>query len=372
MILRRYITQQVAVTSAIVLGFLALLILGGRLIRYFGKAAEGRLDVGILFSLLGYQLPSFLELILPLSFFIGLMLVFGRLYVDHEMPVINASGISRGQLGKLLVPFIALVFMVEAGLAIVAKPWGMVKSEELLQQQAIKTAFDLIKPGQFINNGNYHLYVGQLSKDKRELLDVVLIEKVTNRPDTLITAKRAVQVQTDPEEPVTMLDLFAGRRYQMAIDSLSYTQIAFTKYRISMVKPQSDEKSTVDIEAQSSLALLTQRQQPLAMAELGYRLSLPFLIILAVMLALPLSHVHPRQGRWLKLIPAIFIFVSLAMVVISLKSAVGKQKIGGYAYVVVLSAYFVLALYLNWQEKLKLTLQASKQRDNPPSSSVSS
>ena len=94
MILRRYITSQVATTTALVLGFLVVMLLGGRLIRYFGMAAEGGLNVGVLFSLIGYNLPYFLELILPLSFFIGLMLVFGRLYSDHAMPVVSVAAAS--------------------------------------------------------------------------------------------------------------------------------------------------------------------------------------------------------------------------------------------------------------------------------------
>ena len=74
MILRRYMTQQVASTTALVLGFLVVMMLGGRLIRYFGIAAEGNLDISLLFTIIGYNLPYFLELILPLAFFIALML----------------------------------------------------------------------------------------------------------------------------------------------------------------------------------------------------------------------------------------------------------------------------------------------------------
>ena len=68
MILRRYMMGQVAITTLLVLGFLTVMLLGGRLIRYFGIAAEGGLDVSVLFTLIGYNLPYFLELILPLSF----------------------------------------------------------------------------------------------------------------------------------------------------------------------------------------------------------------------------------------------------------------------------------------------------------------
>ena len=58
-ILRRYMTQQVASTTALVLGFLVVMMLGGRLIRYFGIAAEGNLDIGLLFTIIGYICPTF-------------------------------------------------------------------------------------------------------------------------------------------------------------------------------------------------------------------------------------------------------------------------------------------------------------------------
>ena len=116
MILRRYMTQQVAANTAIVLLFLMALMLGGRLIRYFGIAAEGRLDVGLLFAIIGYNIPTFLELILPLSFFIALMLVLGRMYVDQEMSVLFASGISRGRLTRLMIPLITGLFVFQMGI----------------------------------------------------------------------------------------------------------------------------------------------------------------------------------------------------------------------------------------------------------------
>ncbi len=102
MIIRRYLVKQVVSTSLVVIALLTLIMMGGRLIKYFGVAAQGRLDASILFSIIGYRLPEFLTLILPLGFFIGLMLVFGRLYVDHEMAVLNSSGVSRQPIGTII------------------------------------------------------------------------------------------------------------------------------------------------------------------------------------------------------------------------------------------------------------------------------
>ncbi|WP_296405089.1 LptF/LptG family permease [Psychrobacter sp.] len=430
-------TRQVASTTALVLGFLVVLLLGGRMIRYFGIAAEGRLDVGLLFAIIGYNLPFFLELVLPLSFFIGLMLVFGRLYVDNEMAVLNGSGISRGSLARLMIPFILLLFVIEAGLSLYGKPWGVRNSDSIWHQQSLSSAFDLIRPQSFITSDNYHLYVGGMNEDRTELRDVILVQtgdesndnkksdlanssqneqdqapiaektvpNLTPKADKTITeltkpvaptdtqaesdsadrdvivlAKRAVQVVGSSNSNSTQLDLFQGRRYEVGADSLVYNQISFERYRISINQPPKDIITDENVATQTLPVLwqaatgqaapvidLTkkastdkpatiqkpdQKQVNAAQAELGYRLSLPWLIILAPMLAVPLAQVRPRQGRWLRLLPAIIIFASCAIVIISLKNSVTKGSLSVLSYPIAIISFIALALYLNWASRI--------------------
>lgn len=368
-------TQQIASNTAIVLFFLLALMLGGRLVRYFGIAAEGRLDLSFLFAIIGYSLPALLELILPLSFFIALMLVFGRMYVDNEMSVINGSGISRGRLARLATPLILTLFLLEAGLTLWAKPWGVSQTDKIWQKQALTSALDLIKPQTFITSQNYHLYVGAFDEQKRELQDVYLIQKIgentgdsdkakktsktsntatTQLPqkDTIVMAKRAVQVPTSENDPMTRLDLFEGKRYEIGADSQVYNQVSFDSYRISLQKPQTDKVTEDNIDTQPTQKLLNNLDKKPAVAELGYRVSMPFLMIIAVMLAVPLAQVSPRQGRWLRLLPAILIFVSCAIAIISLKTAITKQKVGVMAYAWLILGFMAFALYLNWQSRV--------------------
>ena len=358
MILRRYMTQQVASNTAIVLFFLMVLMLGGRLIRYFGIAAEGRLDVGLLFSTIGYNLPTFLELILPLSFFAALMLVLGRMYVDQEMSVLFSSGLSRGKLTRLLIPLIVGLFVLEGGISLWAKPWGVSHSEKVWQAQALSSALDLIKPQTFISSGDYHLYVESFDKEKRELKNLYVIQQITDRSgkDThksvVITAQRAVQVPTSEDDPMTRLDLFQGRRYELTANSQVYNQAGFDSYRITLKKPETEKVTEENIETQPTAKLFHNLQKPEARAELGYRFSIPWLIIIAAMLATPLAQVRPRQGRWLRLLPSILIFVSCAIAIISLKTAVQKHKVGEMAYLWLIVGMMVFSLYLNWQSRV--------------------
>ena len=409
MILRRYMTQQVASTTALVLGFLVVMMLGGRLIRYFGIAAEGNLDISLLFTIIGYNLPYFLELILPLAFFIALMLVFGRLYVDQEMAVINASGVSRGKLGRLMTPLILALFVGEAALSIVGKPWGVRSSESVWQQQALTSAFDLIRPNQFISSGNYHLYVGSLSDDKKQLQDVILIQSepkakgsaaknaavdVNNNidpktaeqlnipelpnaltsnndisKDTITLAKRAQQVDTG-SSGVTQLDLFQGRRYEVGAGSLKYNQVGFDRYRITLTESSKEVITEANIETQAigplwqaatgSTAVDSENALRAAQGELGYRLALPWLMIIAPMLAVPLAQVRPRQGRWLRLFPSILLFVSCALGIISLKNAVSKGSVSVWAYAWLVLGFMGLALYMNWGSRVQHRLRFRK------------
>ena len=358
MILRRYMTQQVAANTAIVLLFLMALMLGGRLIRYFGIAAEGRLDVGLLFAIIGYNIPTFLELILPLSFFIALMLVLGRMYVDQEMSVLFASGISRGRLTRLMIPLITGLFVFQMGISLWAKPWGLSNSEHIWQTQSLGSLLDLVRPKTFISSGNYHLYVDEFDKEKRELKNLYVVQQQTDKSgkiaknDVIITATRAYQVPSKDTDSSMQLDLFQGRRYELGTNQANYNQASFEKYRITLEKPASEKITETNVETQTTAKLLAHTQKPEVKAELGYRFTMPWLIIIAAMLATPLAQVRPRQGRWLRLLPSVLIFASCAISIISLRTAIGKERISEYAYIWLIVGFIAFALLLNWQSRV--------------------
>ena len=358
MILRRYMTQQVAANTAIVLLFLMALMLGGRLIRYFGIAAEGRLDVGLLFAIIGYNIPTFLELILPLSFFIALMLVLGRMYVDQEMSVLFASGISRGRLTRLMIPLITGLFVFQMGISLWAKPWGLSNSKQIWQTQSLGSLLDLVRPKTFISSGNYHLYVDEFDKEKRELKNLYVVQQQTDKSgkiaknDVIITATRAYQVPSKDTDSSMQLDLFQGRRYELGTNQANYNQASFEKYRITLEKPASEKITETNVETQTTAKLLAHTQKPEVKAELGYRFTMPWLIIIAAMLATPLAQVRPRQGRWLRLLPSVLIFASCAISIISLRTAIGKERISEYAYIWLILGFIAFALLLNWQSRV--------------------
>lgn len=363
MIIRRYLVKQVVSTSLVVIALLTLIMMGGRLIKYFGVAAQGRLDAGILFSIIGYRLPEFLTLILPLGFFIGLMLVFGRLYVDHEMAVLNGSGISRHQLARLLIPMTLVYLLAQGFLMLWASPWGIRQFEALTSEQAARTGFDLVRPKEFISSGPYTIYAGDLSEDRKNLKDIFFYQRAEKegKPDVMILAQEATRIEM-PNDAANVVDLVNGRRYEIYPGTPQYTQAEFESYRLRIESNKEAELASDEVEALPTGQLWKNRQDPVVASELGWRVFVPFAIVVALILSVALSEVSPRQGRYLKLFPALMIFASLIVALMAIKTRVSKAEMGIWAYPLVLIIYAIAGALFSRKQNLAPKIKKRIQR----------
>ena len=363
MIIRRYLVKQVVSTSLVVVSLLTLIMMGGRLIKYFGVAAQGRLDASILFSIIGYRLPEFLTLILPLGFFIALMLVFGRLYVDHEMAVFNSSGISRNKLGRLLVPMTVVFLAVQSFLMLWAAPWGLRQFEELTSAQAVRTGFDLVRPKEFVSSGAYTIYASDLSEDRKNLKDIFFYQKADRegQPDVVILAKEATRIEM-PNDSANVVDLTEGRRYEIFANSPKYTHIEFQSYRLRLENNKEAKFESTEVEALPTSKLWQNRDDAVVSSELWWRVYVPFAMVVALILSLALSEVSPRQGRYLKLFPALLIFASLIVVLMAIKTRISKEELGAWAYPVALFVYSSVAILFLRKPSLAPKIKKQIQR----------
>ena len=363
MIIRRYLVKQVVSTSLVVIALLTLIMMGGRLIKYFGVAAQGRLDAGILFSIIGYRLPEFLTLILPLGFFIGLMLVFGRLYVDHEMAVLNGSGISRHQLARLLIPMTLVYLLAQGFLMLWASPWGIRQFEALTSEQAVRTGFDLVRPKEFISSGPYTIYAGDLSEDRKNLKDIFFYQRAEKegKPDVMILAQEATRIEM-PNDAANVVDLVNGRRYEIYQGMPQYTQAEFESYRLRIESDKEASLASDEVEALPTGQLWKNRQDPVVASELGWRVFVPFAIVIALILSVALSEVSPRQGRYLKLFPALMIFASLIVALMAIKTRVSKAEMGIWAYPLVLIIYAIAGALFSRKQNLAPKIKKRIQR----------
>lgn len=369
MIIRRYISQQVLGSTAAVTLVLTVILMSGRVIKYFGMAADGRMDVKLLTAVLVYRLPGFLDLLVSLGLFIAVLLTFGRLYLDNEMSVLHASGVSRARIvGHLAFP-IVVVMAVVAFTSLYLTPTGNAAAERLFAEQAQKNTFDLVRPGRFQAIGRRTLYAAAMSGDHQHLLGVRLFEPRVQpgKPErhVLVTAESG-STRRDPATGERFLVLENGVRYEVQPGLAAYRELRFGRYELRLPEPAAIEGVT-RLSSYETLRLLEEKDgNPAIRGEWLWRLSLPLFVPMGALLAFSLSRVNPRQGRYLKLLPAILLYLSYVVAVGAVRNAIDKGKGSEAALWGVHAGYLLLALLLLGTEQIRLRLRRWREARGVP------
>jgi len=331
LIIPRYLSRELLMTLGAVSAVLLVIIMSGRFIKYLAQAAQGQLDPGVLFQIMFYRIPSFLELILPLGLFLGILLAYGRLYLESEMTVLAAAGMSPQRLtAYTLVPVVPIAMLV-AWMSLGLAPQGIRMMEQLLNEQEALTEFDTLVPGRFqtMKSGSRVTYVEDLTGDRTELSRVFISEKRMSREGgkergiTVLVAEGGRQEVR--EDGSRYLILQNGYRYDGNPGQADYRVIRYDTYGVLLAKPEVSNEIS-EREAIPTRELIGS-DLPRHRAELQWRLSLPLLVFVVAVLAVPLARVNPRQGRFLKLLPAIFLYMAYLAMLISVRSALEKGKI---------------------------------------------
>jgi lipopolysaccharide export system permease protein len=248
-IILRYLSREILVTMLAVSSILLLIVMSGRFARYLAEATTGRISVDVLFTLIGYRMPEFLILILPLGLFIAILLAYGRIYIESEMVVLSACGMSQRQLViYTLIPAV-IISAVVAAFSLWLGPLGAQKTETLLLEQRQRSEFDALQEGRFqsLGKGQAITYIESLSNNRKRL-NHVFVAQADNDPSrenlVVIIAESGEQI-LHPEYDQRYLILHQGKRYEGRPGSSNYAVMSFETYgqykKHQMHRPQSGQ-----------------------------------------------------------------------------------------------------------------------------------
>ena len=361
LILSRYILKQLIATTAGVAAVLLLIIMSSRFSRYLGDAAAGKLAADILFPIMGYRFPGFFELILPLSFFIALLMVYGRLYSDSEMAVLNACGISPHKMFGLAFSAACGVALIVGLISLYVSPWGASHVEKLIQQQSGQSITHLA-PGQFHQQRSrgsvIYMEPGQQDQDA---FGNVFISQVTKSSaadpslqSTLITAQTG-SFFTSEKTHIGYLTVKNGFHLQGTAGQLDYRSTHFEKLNHRYSEPSPELISSKRDSVATSALFSSSKTDDIAL--LQWRLSLPFIAPIICLIAFPLSKINPRQGRFARIFPAIILYLSYLMALSFARTAIEKGDLAPYPGIwSVHLLYFTIGLLLYFGLAIKRTL----------------
>ncbi len=365
LIVLRYLARELVQGWLAISGVLLLIIVSGRFIKYLQQAATGELKPEFLFAIMGYRLPGFLEIILPLGLFLSILLAYGRMYVDSEMVVLEACGMSCGRLlGYTFVPA-ALIMIVVGVISCVLSPWGASHVERILNTQDAMTEFDTLTPGRFqsMSDGVRVTYAEGLSSDKSRMEGVFIAEHRSGEEDskglvTLLLADNG-RIYPDPESGKRYLLLEDGYRYDLAAGQPESRLTQYETYGVQMQDP--DVRPVTKENALSTEEIIGSRA-PRLQAELQWRISLPLLIPIIVFMALPLARVNPRQGRFVKLLPGVLLYLIYLSLLIAGRGAIEDGNLPAEIGLWSIHGVFgLIALLMFFGPQIKVRMAAGKK-----------
>ncbi len=306
----RYINRELIAVTFVVLLVLIAIALGGRFVSYLQEAALGKYSSGAVLWLLWLRLPEFLELLLPFALFLGLLLTFSRLFADQEMVVLFGGGVDPGMLVRWVTPFALVLGALVAWLSLWQTPASTAQFFDFVTQERTAQDFGAIKPGAFQKysaGGTRVTYADAVSEDRKTLLGVFMGERGPLLDTVTVRADRATQYVEETSGDRYLL-LEDGTRYEGSIGDGAYRSIRFGK--LGQRIEREPQRARGDRVSAFGNAALHAETHPAAAAEWQRRIAMPIFTLLAAILAVGLSRVRPRQGRFARLLPGVGVFVS--------------------------------------------------------------
>lgn len=324
-ILDKYIAREVLQTFLGVTLVLMLIFLSKLLVGYLGEAASGEIPSDLIMTLMTLKSLKYLTLILPLSLFLAILLVQGRMYRDSEMVAITACGVGTLQLYKPLLLVSLPFILILIGLSLYALPWTERFEDELLSEAQKNLEVTGIQAGRFREGTSNEriIYTEEISSDRSLMKNLFIHTRKGDRRVLLSSKEGKFELDKDTNDRyLLMLD---GTRYEGTPGDADYKIIKFKEHSL-LIQPNA---TTASGPQRNTLAtkMLWNSDDKIHIAELQWRISMPLSALVLVLLALPLGKVDPRKGRYGKLFVAILIYIFYVNLLAVAQSWVMKDEI---------------------------------------------
>jgi lipopolysaccharide export system permease protein len=345
----RYLTRDVLTHMVAVSFVLLVIIFSGRFVKYLAEAAVGDLAADILLPVMIYRLPGFLELIIPLGLFIGILMSYGRLYVESEMVVLSACGVSPTRLARYTLVPAFLVMLLVAALSLVITPMGASRSQALLDDPNSSQGLHAVAAGRFqTRHRTSTVSYAQTISAEGVMGSVFLSQRERDSDGRLrmkVTVAEQAEVKFDPDTGARYLEMRKGYRYDGYPGDLDYRISSFENFGELIPEPEGGIRTADPVDGRSTLKLL-RSDKPEDKAALQWRISIPLMVPIVALIAMSLSRTDHRRGRYIKMAPAFLIYLAYLMLLANARTAVveGSAVPGGLLWVHLLFASVAAAM----------------------------
>jgi lipopolysaccharide export system permease protein len=349
MIFQRALRRELLSTAGAVFTTLFSITITVMLIRILGQAAGGKVASQDVVALLGFSALNYLPIILILTGFISVLLVLTRTYQDSEMVVWFASGMSLTAWVRPVLTFGMPLVLIIAVLSLAVTPWANRQSAEFRDRFEQREDVSRVSPGRFQESSSADrvFFVEGLTEDVSNVKNVFISSMRDGKSSVIVAREGTTEVDAKGDK---FLVLKNGRRYDGTPSEPEFQLMEFERYGV-LINSQTPGSAAITSARALPLGLLIANPTPQNRAELLWRVALPIMGMLLMLLGIPLGFVNPRGGRSANLLLALLVFVVYSNMVSVLQAAVSQERMTlteGWWPLHVLAALLVAFLF-SWR-----------------------
>ena len=347
-ILSKSFNLEVFKSTISILIILFLLVIGSRFVSYFEQASEGLIDPSVILYAVFLRVPDFISLLLPLSFFIGILITVSRLYADREIYAYFSTGISPITLIKFIFPqaFIYMVFTLILSLYIA--PVSKEISNELLKVNTFEEQIASLAPGEIyaIKGSKSFITVGE--NNETNLKNVIFFNDVGE--DSILISADTLNISS------SQLDyelLFENGSLTAGVFSNDAKMISsFKKFEFPLVNNQSHTRTSFEnifssININDSL-------------EYQWSISLSITILVLMVIAVYIGKVEPRQGRLSVILPGMLIYILYLSLLLLGRDHIAQNNQTNFNLIFIHLIFIFFAILLYLKDKFFISITSNK------------
>lgn len=311
MLIFRYLLKETFKSQLAVFLVLMAIFVTQKFVRVLAEASNGDIPAALVLNFLALKAPVLAALILPLSVFLGIMLAHGRLHVDSEMTVLRACGVSEWYVARVMLVLSVIMAIFSGILTLWLSPLATEIEYTMEEQLSAESGLAALLPGRFEETANKKavLFVQEIDSNN-QLKNVFVAQHDMEKADEMVHVVYAKGgfVSESPDGSQKLI-LTEGSQYEGTLGRRDYRVVDFEEYQIQIALAEEQAAQQRRRLTAFPTSELMKDESLDAIAEFQWRIAIPLSIPFLVLIAVPLSSVDPRQGRFGKLFPAIILYL---------------------------------------------------------------
>lgn len=335
---------------------LFLLMVGTLFTSTLRLIARGVLPPELLFIELSLRSVDVLSVLIPLSFYLGVLVALSQMYRNQEAVIFHASGWSSKDILKALMPLMWVVFALILVVTLVLSPQAAKLSKELTAEANKNISLMGLTEGKFqkffSNEGV--IFVEKIDVENQRVENIFANIYHPDRIDTL-TAEYGYQFEENGHKYVA---LFNGFRNEGKPGSNAYQMMQFQRNDIRL-PDLDDQLADLDEKSKPTIELM-QSDELLDKAQLQWRLSPAFSVLVLFVLAVALAKTSHREAKFINLVVGLLAYIFMVNLL-----TIGHSMLEQGSIPIQMGLWWVYAIVLFYATWRLLKLDGPKAVNKP-------